>query len=150
MTFTYGNPGDSQKDAIRFLIQDTDPTEMFLQDEEIEWMITLWGSRGGIHYVAARCCEAIAAIFARETHVSSDSQSVSLGELTDKYMRMAESLMATENAMSVGELFVGGGSGSGTHGPIFAVGMHDDWSNGPQDSFFKQWPDPEQWGRSIP
>lgn len=41
MDFTYsGNPADSDKDAIRFLLQDTVDAGHFLEDAEITWLIT--------------------------------------------------------------------------------------------------------------
>ena len=40
MTFTYsGTPSASQRDAIRFLLNDTDSTDVLLQDEEISYLI---------------------------------------------------------------------------------------------------------------
>ena len=45
MSWTYsGNPADSRKDALRFLIGDTIEAEPVLQDEEIEFLIVEYGS----------------------------------------------------------------------------------------------------------
>ncbi len=41
MAFTYsGNPADSDKDTVRFFLQDTTEPGEFLQDEEIEYLLT--------------------------------------------------------------------------------------------------------------
>jgi hypothetical protein len=60
MTFTYsGTPSASQRDAIRFLLNDTDSTDVLLQDEEISYLIATWTStyeaaRGGAEVIASR------------------------------------------------------------------------------------------------
>ena len=119
--------------TVRFLIQDTDPEQPLLSDEEIGWMITTWKSKGSsLYFVAAKCCQNIAMKFAREVSYSSDAESLSLSELMNKYQAMSESLIANDNTMGVGVLFVGGEGGADTRGPLFAVGMHDDPEAGPQ------------------
>lgn len=143
-------PGATPVETIRFLIQDTDESQAFLTDEEILWMISTWGERGSVYYVAARCCQNIATKLAREVSFSSDSQSVSLSELTAKYQSLMVSYMETDNAMGVGELFVGGEGGPDSRGPSFGVGMHDDINVGPQYIRWDVWPHPEQWGTNVP
>jgi len=60
MTFTYsGTPSASQRDAIRFLLNDTDSTDVLLQDEEISYLIATWtntyeAARGGAEVIASR------------------------------------------------------------------------------------------------
>ena len=44
-TYTYTVPGDTDKDTIRFLLQDTDPHgagEWLVTDEEIQWAYDIW------------------------------------------------------------------------------------------------------------
>lgn len=48
-----GNPGASNKDAVRFLIQDTNTSRQLVQDEEIEWMI---GQEANIYMAASQIC----------------------------------------------------------------------------------------------
>lgn len=44
MTWTYsGNPGASTLDEVRFLIQDTNTDDQLLSDEEIEYLIDVYG-----------------------------------------------------------------------------------------------------------
>lgn len=41
MTWTYsGNPGASDRDEVRFLIQDTDTNDQLLSNEEIDYLLT--------------------------------------------------------------------------------------------------------------
>lgn len=50
----------SEKDQVRLEIQDTDPNNKLLQDEEIEWFLT---QERNFWSAAARCCEAISRRF---------------------------------------------------------------------------------------
>lgn len=48
-----GNPGASGKDAVRFLIQDTNTNKQLVQDEEIEWTLT---QEANVYTAAASIC----------------------------------------------------------------------------------------------
>lgn len=49
MTFSYsGDPSESELDAARFLIMDTNSAHPILQDEEIEYLIDLYGTRDDV------------------------------------------------------------------------------------------------------
>ena len=64
MTWTYSeDPSSDAKDAVRFLIGDTDETDPLLQDEEIVWLIS---EQGGSYSAGAAACRAIAAKVARQ------------------------------------------------------------------------------------
>jgi hypothetical protein len=44
MTWTYsGDPGDSELDEVRFLIQDTDTDDQLLSDEELTYLLNSYG-----------------------------------------------------------------------------------------------------------
>lgn len=59
MTWTYsGSPGDSDLDAVRFLIQDTIEASAEMQDEEIDYLLDLAGSTGEAALMAARTLHA--------------------------------------------------------------------------------------------
>ena len=91
MTWTY-DPSDienSQKDQVRLLCGDTDSTEQFLQDEEIEYLIKLHGSTLS---AAAAACEAIAAKLARQADQKTGKIATWLSKRVDKYLEVAESL----------------------------------------------------------
>jgi len=140
MTFTYGgNLAASNRDQVRFLVGDADSTEVFLQDEEIDWLIAIWLPKGSIYYPAAMACEAIAAKFAREVTTTSDSQTVGTSELQQKYMELAARLMRQHETLLTGGEVSMGGVNAGEQpdptvtSPAFGTGMHDYIEAGNQD-----------------
>ena len=76
MTFTYsGNPSSTQRDSIRFLLNDTDATDVLLTDEEIAYLIAQWSDT----YESARAgAEIIASKFSRDA----DNISKTVGDLS--------------------------------------------------------------------
>ena len=66
----------------------------------------------------------IAMKFAREVSYSSDAESLSLSELMNKYQAMSESLIANDNTMGVGVLFVGGEGGHSDSQPLARLPLH--------------------------
>lgn len=74
MTATYsGDPSVSSRDAVRFLIRDTNTADALIQDEEIDWLL----SEAANNIYAA-------AIQAAESVVASYSVQGSSGEVTTK------------------------------------------------------------------
>ena len=75
MTWTYsGNPAASNRDAVRFLVADTDSTDPLITDEEIAYLLVLYTEAPSAAVGAAR---AIAAKFSRES-----DQARTIGDLT--------------------------------------------------------------------
>jgi hypothetical protein len=136
-TYT-ADPATEPRDAVRFLTGDVDETEQQLQDEELDWLITLWGDRS-LYYVAAEACEAIAAKYAREIDINADSQSLGTNALQQKYLTQAERLRSQHEQLLVGGLVDAGGILVGeqpdpTVLPLaFGRGMHDNPEAGQQD-----------------
>lgn len=63
MTWTYsGDPKGSEKDAVRFLVGDTDSSDPLLQDEEIQYLVD---TEGSTIYAAVAAALAISAKFSR-------------------------------------------------------------------------------------
>lgn len=140
MTFTYsGNPSERELDAIRFLVGDTDDEEYFLEDEEILWLISIWSARTSVYYTASMAADSIAAKFAREVTVNSDSQTVSTSELQTKYQQLALELRAKHTQFMISDGIDVGGMliwemVDPTVKPLaFGRGMHDDPEAGIQD-----------------
>lgn len=76
MTFSYsGDPSSSDKDAVRFLLNDTLSSDALLQDEEIFYLINQWGD---IYEAARAGAESLASKFTREA----DSISKTVGDLS--------------------------------------------------------------------
>ena len=142
-TYSYDVPGASDKDTIRFLLQDTDPhdaEEWQLTDEEIEYAYDTWYPLYHSHeYVAAVLADTIAARYAREASYSADGVSVSLGQVGDQYRMLASSLREQDRQLHVGALVDAGGITPNeplepdTKPFAFGKGMHDNLEAGAQD-----------------
>lgn len=99
MTWTYtGNPASSARDAIRFLIGDTDTTDQLLSDEEIAWVNSeASGTPTGltaIYDAAAQCAMTIATKLGREADKSIGDLSVSLSQRAAAFRQSATDLKA--------------------------------------------------------
>jgi hypothetical protein len=76
MSFTYtGDPSNSDLDLIRFLLWDTDETDVLMSDEEYAYMLTTWGN---VYEAGRASAERIAAKFTRQA----DHISRTVGDLT--------------------------------------------------------------------
>lgn len=107
MTWTYsGDPATTSRDAVRFLVGDTDTTDQLVSDEEISWVLT---QHSGVRHAAAATCEAIAAKFARQAEMSVDDVSIKAGEKAEHYRALAKELRAQAAiAGKVAKPFAGG------------------------------------------
>lgn len=86
MTWSYsGNPADSDKDRIRFLIGDTDSTFPLMTDEEINYVIT---TESNDKIIALRCCESISASLAKKVSGSMGRISVQEEQLMKHYEQL--------------------------------------------------------------
>lgn len=94
MAWTYsGDPAMSNRDAVRFHMQDTDIDRPLLSNEEIDYLIDQWAEKyDSLILVAAVGCEIVAGKYAGQVTVSADGVSVSVGELQGKYDTLAASL----------------------------------------------------------
>lgn len=101
--WSYNYPGASNLDDVRFTIGDTDEQDQLLQDEEIRAVID---SSPNLMEAAARCCEAIAAKFAKEADYRLGSLAVSASQRSDMYYKFAKELR--DRAAALGGLYVGG------------------------------------------
>lgn len=87
MVWSYsGDPTLSNKDAVRFEIGDTIQLEPLLEDGEITYAL---GREPNLLSAAARCCEAIAAKFAREADNKLGPQSISASQKYAQYTNKA-------------------------------------------------------------
>jgi hypothetical protein len=142
-TYSYDVPGATDKDTIRFLIQDTDPMaaeEWQVSDEEIQWSYETWFPLYHSHeYVAAMVADTIAARYAREASYSADGVSISLGPVGDQYRALAASLREQHKGTLVGTSPDVGGMAPdeqlqpGTKPFSFGKGIHDNIEAGPQE-----------------
>ena len=77
MTFTYVGPATSDRDKVRFLIQDTDSTNPQMTDEEIAWLITEWAD---VYDAAANAAEVLASSYAHKADYNKSVGDLSLSE----------------------------------------------------------------------
>lgn len=79
MTFTYtGDPNGSNRDKVRFLLQDTTSTDAHLTDEEIAYLLSAWQSN--VFDAAIAGAETIAASYAHRTNYSRSVGDLSISE----------------------------------------------------------------------
>ena len=89
MSWSYsGDPRKDPKDAVRFLIGDTDREEPFAEDEEIFWLLDMWG--GNIQMAA---CQALQGIITK----LSGSVDIKIGGIEEKNNQRIKNL---ENALT--------------------------------------------------
>ena len=103
MAFTYsGDPAGSNRNAVRFLIGDTDTANaqnQLLADAEIDWVLT---KRTDIYMAAADCCEAIAAKLAKLIPIKTvHGISRSLGDRVSYYLKLAEQLSTSRSYAAI-------------------------------------------------
>lgn len=141
MSWTYsGDPSDGGVDEVRFLVQDTDPNDQLITDEEIEYLIAKWEPvYGSALMTASMVAEVIAAKFTREVAYAADGVSVGVQELQSKYDQLAMSLRDQYKQYDIG----GGPEVSGVlysdqpdprvKPTLWAIGMNDNIRAGKQD-----------------
>lgn len=105
MTWTYsGNPGATNRDAVRFLIGDTDNTAQLVTDEEIAYMLAQEGTSTS---AAARICRSLAAKYARYMDQSVGDLSISYSQRYQQFSELAVKL-ESDAGSRVGIPYAGG------------------------------------------
>ena len=92
MTWTYdGDPMGDRKDEVRLMVGDTTETTPLMQDEEIEYLLSLHVPATGkpAWLAAAFVCDAIAGRFARQVQQSIGSLSRSAQQMFEHYRDLA-------------------------------------------------------------
>lgn len=141
MAFTYsGDPASSEKDQLRFLLQDTDAMFPLLQDEELAWLIAEWMPKyDSLLYVASVAAATISRRFAGIVSVSADGVSVNTADLAQRYRDLALELRDQYKAAMIGgevdiaNVMIGSGPEPGVRPLRFGVGLHDNPEAGLQD-----------------
>ena len=147
MTWTYsGNPADSDRDKVRFLVFDTDTNDQLLSNEEIAWLLS---EQTNVYLAAANAAEVIAAKFAKDITRSAVGLSATVGNRAQFYLDLADTLRdqgGTTNQRA--EVFAGGLTVSGKDSldsdsdavqPSFRIGEFD-WNGGSEG---QDWTDPQ-------
>ncbi len=135
MAWTYGaDPTNSDRDAVRLLIGDTDTNDQQLQDSEIEYFLSAYGSTGSgrVAPAAVDACDALVAKYARQADVTNQGLSVKAGQRYEHYLALAKQLR--DQAYTLSEVFLGGETFSGAETldensnlipPSFRIGQDD-------------------------
>jgi hypothetical protein len=77
MPFTYsGDPSTSTRNKVRFLINDVDEDNVLFSDEELDYLISEWGTN--VYEISRAACETLIARFSR----LADSTSKSVGDIS--------------------------------------------------------------------
>lgn len=109
MTWTYsGDPASSNRDAVRFLVGDTDTTDQLVTDEEIAWLLS--ENSDDVYTAAADSARAIAASFARKaTTKVVDDLRIEFMDRSARYYALAAQLTAEAQQRSQVAVPWGGG-----------------------------------------
>ena len=92
MTWTYSDPTESDKDAVRFLVGDTNSADPLVTDEEITYLLA---EHGDVFPAAIAAAESLAYKFAREVSHSADGLSWSGSDLHKHFLTVADRLKQT-------------------------------------------------------
>ena len=76
MAFTYVEP-TTDRDKVRFLVQDTDSTDFHLHDAEITYLLSTWGN---VYDAAIAAAEIISGQYAHKTNYSRSIGDLSISE----------------------------------------------------------------------
>lgn len=141
MSWSYsGDPSDSNLDAVRFYVQDTDANDQLISDEEIEFLVAQWNPIYGSNlWTASMVAEAISAKFAREVSYSADGVSIGVNDLQGKYDQLALSLRDQYKQFDIGsDAEYASVMYSDDHDymikpTIWAIGMNDNVQAGQQE-----------------
>jgi len=104
MTWTYTDPSTSDRDAVRFLVGDTDTSDQQVTDEEIAYAIS---SEGSVKTAAAFVCRTIAAKYARFVDKSVGDLKLSYSQRQTAYIKLAEKF-ESDSSISNAAPYAGG------------------------------------------
>lgn len=136
MAWTYsGDPENSDRDAVRFRIGDTDPNDPGLTDAEVDYLLVLRGSVGAAALAGAT---QLAVRYARlATEVRRGSLRISYRDRAESYGKAAEMLaqeLGESSTLAPAGIIATGTTFSAIEEAIadddrrpteFAIGMHD-------------------------
>jgi hypothetical protein len=129
-SYDLGALATSTRYQIRLELQDTDATEMLLQDEEIDWIIT---QESSTLLAASRGAEIIARLFARQADsVENPTVKLKFTKRVDAYYKLAETLRKRSSAARAPIAISTSAAAkqaamqnTDRTGPYFRRGMHD-------------------------
>ena len=107
MTWSYSPTtlATSQKDQVRLLVGDTDPTDQLLMDEEINFAIS---QRLNIYFAAIQVVNNLIAKYSRFVSVSADGASIQYSQRIQNWKLLVGSLTTQANSSAPPVPFAGG------------------------------------------
>ena len=100
MACTYVDPTSGDRDKVRFLIQDTDSTDVHLQDAEITYLLSTWVN---VYDAAIAAAEIISGQYAHKTNYSRSIGDLSISESyatsAAEFRTLADRLRAQKNEL---------------------------------------------------
>lgn len=121
MTWSYsGDPSNSTLDEVRYLIGDTESTDMQLQDEEINYHLAQ--NNGSAVNAAIDACEGLVAKYARKVNREVGDLRIESERLMDHYIKLAKRLMSKRSMKGATGIFIGNNKDQ----RLFKMGMMDD------------------------
>lgn len=140
MAWSYsGDPRSSDRDAVRFAIQDTDTSLQMLTDEEIDFLLERWMPKyDSTTYVASVAAALISRKFVGIVSVTADGVSVNTSDLVQRYRDLAADLRQEHALSQIGEvdltnIMIGQDRDPRIRPLRFGVGLHDNPEAGLQD-----------------
>lgn len=99
MSWTYsGDPSQSPKDAVRFIIGDTIESDPILQDEEINYILS---QNANIDDAAYNACVGIVAKFSRLINQSVGEVKLEYSQRVKHYQQLADKLEQSANIVAI-------------------------------------------------
>lgn len=132
MAFTYVEP-TTDRDKVRFLIQDTDSTDPHFQDAEITYLLTTWGN---VYDAAIAAAEIIAGQYAHKTNYSRSIGDLSISEsyassaaefraIADRLRQQKNDLYPPSTKINAQAIIATADKTVTTYKTDFYTGMHD-------------------------
>lgn len=89
MSWSFDDTLSTDRDLVRILIGDTNTNDQLMSNESIDKVLTL---QTNVNLAAARCCEMIAAKYARQVNTTNMSLSVQAADRYAHYIELATTL----------------------------------------------------------
>lgn len=138
-----GDPTNSDRDAVRFWIDDTDVDNAQIMDAEVDYTLTLFPNA---LLAAANCARKLAGKYARKVNKRVGDLSINYSDISKKYEDLADSLQAQGD--TIGLIPYGGGlsradmeavrSNTDRVRPFFSRKLFDDQA-GPNNTSSTDW-----------
>lgn len=93
MAWSYSGPQGSNKDVVRYLIQDTDSHRPLLLDEEILWQLS---QTPNPRRAAIECCEQLALRFAMRPDIRDEGTTITYSNMAENFRLLARQLRQQE------------------------------------------------------